>query len=448
MDGLLMTCEEKINITIIGGSRGLGNWIAQELKKDNYNVTITSRNKSSGEKIAQKMGVNYNNNNIDSIKNADVIIFSVPIEYMLDTIKEVAPHAPEKALLMDITSVKTEPAKALEDYAPKNTEILPCHPMFGPRVPSLEGQVVILTPIENRCNSWYDKIVKYLKKHDANVVITTPEEHDKTMSVVQGLTHFSYISIANTIRKLGISVKKSREFASPVYSLMLDMISRIVSQNPYLYYSIQKSNKQTAISRKTLIEESNRLAKLIDEGKEEEFVYEMSESAKHLDEFEEALGRSDKAISLLTQDLNTLKASIGKEIGLEHQYSKNIHVGIVKSVTSDEVTITDLRGNDVTLKISNVNILPREEVYSWKKNNLQIHRFDVSVILPETCDTNILVHMFKNIDPVIDVKVKEVYTGEQIEDGYISITFTYTTFNKEDRKVVEKYLEGIGGTIR
>ena len=143
-----------------------------------------------------------------------------------------------------------------------------------------------------------------------------------------------------------------------------------------------------------------------------------------------------------------MKASIGKEIGLEHQYSKNIHVGIVKSVTSDEVTITDLRGNDVTLKISNVNILPREEVYSWKKNNLQIHRFDVSVILPETCDTNILVHMFKNIDPVIDVKVKEVYTGEQIEDGYISITFTYTTFNKEDRKVVEKYLEGIGGTIR
>ena len=93
-----MTCEEKINITIIGGSRGLGNWIARELKKDNYNVTITSRNKSSGEKIAQRMGVNYNNNNIDSIKNADVIIFSVPIEYMLDTIKEVAPHAPEKAL--------------------------------------------------------------------------------------------------------------------------------------------------------------------------------------------------------------------------------------------------------------------------------------------------------------------------------------------------------------
>ena len=43
------------------------------------------------------------------------------------------------------------------------------------------------------------------------------------MSIVQGLTHFSYIAIAATIEKLGIDIKESRKFASPVYSLMLDM---------------------------------------------------------------------------------------------------------------------------------------------------------------------------------------------------------------------------------
>lgn len=443
-----MACLDNINITIIGGSRGLGKWIAEELHKDNFNVTITSRNRNSGAKIAEKINVKYDDDNINAIQNADIIIFSVPIEYMVNTIKEVAPYAPENSLLMDVTSVKSEPAEALIKYSPKNTNILPCHPMFGPRVPSLEGQVVILTPQEDKCNIWFDKVKSYLEQKDANIVISTPQEHDKIMSVVQGLTHFSYISIASTIRKLGISVKKSREFASPVYSLMLDMISRIVSQNPYLYYSIQKSNKQTAISRKTLIEESNRLAKLIDKNNEEEFVYDMSMSAKHLDEYEEALGRSDKAISVLTHDLNYIKESIGKEIGFEHQYSKTIHVGTVKSVNTTTVTIKDLKNKEITLKISNINILTEKEVYEWKKNNLKIHEFDVSVIFPNTCNKEILLNMFSKIEVVIDVNIKDIYTGKQIKENYMSITFNYTTFNKEDRKIVEDYLVGIGGKIR
>ena len=65
-------------------------------------------------KLAEEIGVEYSNNNIEAIKDADIIVFSVPIEHMVETIKEVAPHAPEGSLLMDVTSVKTEPAEALK----------------------------------------------------------------------------------------------------------------------------------------------------------------------------------------------------------------------------------------------------------------------------------------------------------------------------------------------
>ena len=175
-----MTCENIKNVTIIGGTRGLGKWIAQQLSKEGLNVTITSRNKTSGEKIAKKINTGYSNDNIEAIENADLIIFSVPIENMVETIKDVAPYAPEKSLLMDITSVKKEPTEALIKYAPENTEILPCHPMFGPRVPSIEGQVVILTPIENRSKKSFENIKKFLENKNTHIVISTPEEHDKT----------------------------------------------------------------------------------------------------------------------------------------------------------------------------------------------------------------------------------------------------------------------------
>ena len=434
-------------MTIIGGTRGLGKWLAEHLKND-FNMRITSRDESTGKPVAEEIGVEYNSNNIEAIKDADIIVFSVPIEHMVETIKEVAPHAPEGSLLMDVTSVKTEPAEALEKYAPENVEILPCHPMFGPRVPTLKRQIIILTPIENRSPNWLPRVKDYLDKTECEVVITTPNEHDKYMSIVQGLTHFSYISLASTIRKLNINVKESRNFSSPVYTIMLDMVSRVVYQNPYLYYSIQKNNLETSNAREALIKESIYLSNLIEEGKEDDFVKSVVESAKHLDGHEDALARSDKAISMLTQKSNILAKSIGKEVGLKHQHSENVHMGIVKEVGSKNVILETGNNDEICFKLSNVDIMSENEVFEWKKDNLQLENFNLSVLLPSKCDEKYLLEMFRNIEPVIDVEIIDVYNGEQIDDSQTSYTFHYTLFNKEDKEYVEEFIEGIGGTIR
>ena len=442
-----MTHNNKSNMTIIGGTRGLGRWLAEHLKND-FNIRITSRDESSGKPVAEEIGVEYSNDNIESIRDADIIVFSVPIEYMVETIKEVAPHAPEESLLMDVTSVKTEPAEALKKYAPENAEILPCHPMFGPRVPTLKRQIIILTPVENRSNNWLPRVKDYLDKTECEVVITTPNEHDKYMSIVQGLTHFSYISLASTIRKLNINVKESRNFSSPVYTIMLDMVSRIVYQNPYLYYSIQKNNLETSNAREALIKESIYLSNLIEEGEEEDFVKNVVESAKHLDGYEDALARSDKAISMLTQKSNVLAKSIGKEVGLKHNHSENVHMGIVKEVSSKNVILETCPNEEICFKLSNVDIMSENEVFEWKKSNLKLEHFNLSVLFPSKCDEKYLIEMFKNIEPVLDVEIVDVYNGKQIDDSLTSYRFHYTLFNKEDKEYVEEYIEGIGGTIR
>lgn len=432
---------DKSNMTIIGGTRGLGRWIAEHLNND-FNITITSRNKTSGLEVARKLNVNYNNDNIDAIHNADIVIFSVPIEHTAETIKQVAPHAPEGSLLMDVCSIKTEAAEALMKYAPKNVEILPCHPMFGPRVPTIKRQIVVLTPIENRSSKWFDRVEKFLIKSECEVVITTPEEHDKYMSIVQGLTHFSFITLASTIRKLHINVEKSRSFSSPVYSLMLDMVSRVIYQNPYLYYSIQKNNKENSNAREALIKEGEYLSKLIEEGNEEDFVKNMVESSKHLDNREEALIRSDRAIGMLSQKANVLTKSIGKEIGLKDLHSEKIYVGIVKKVTSKYVILK--ADEEISFKISSTDILSAKEVFEWKKNNLKLENFSLTVQLPSSCNEKYLIKMFEHIESVIDVEITDI---EQINDSRSSFTFSYSTFHKEDKNYVEEYVRGIGGKI-
>lgn len=432
---------EKDNMTIIGATRGFGKWVAEHLN-DDFNITITSPDETSGLEAARELNVEYNSDNVEAVQNADIVIFCVPIEHMVETIREVAPHAPEGSLLMDVCSVKTEAAEALMEYAPENVEILPCHPMFGPRVPSIKRQIIVLTPIENRANTWLDRVEGYLINSQCEIVKTTPQEHDKYMSIVQGLTHFSFITLASTIRKLNINVKMSRSFSSPVYSLMLDMVSRIVYQNPYLYYSIQKNNKENSYARKTLIKEAQYLSKLIEDGKENDFVKNIIESSQHLDEREEALARSDNAIRMLNQKVNVLTKSMGKEIGLKDLYSEKAYVGIVKEVTSKCVV---LKSNDeIALKISNVDILSENEVFEWKKDNLELENFDLTIQLPSGCDEKYLIRMFKNIEPVIDVEITGI---NQISDSMMNFTFNYSVFNKKDKTYVEEYVKGIGANI-
>jgi prephenate dehydrogenase len=435
--------NKKSNMTIIGATRGFGRWIAEHLNND-FNITITSPNKSSGLEVAQELNVKYKSDNIEAIQNADIIIFSVPIDIMVETIKEVAPHAREGSLLMDVCSIKTESAEALMKYAPENVEILPCHPMFGPRVPTIKRQIVVLTPIEGRSNKWLNRVKEYLTNSECEIVVTSPQEHDKYMSIVQGLTHFSFITLASTIRKLHINVKKSRSFSSPVYSLMLDMVSRIVYQNPYLYYSIQKNNKENSYARKTLINEGIYLSKLIEEGNEEDFVKNIVKSSQHMDEREEALIRSDKSIGMITQKANVLTKSIGNELGLKDLYSKKVYVGIIKKVTSKCVVLENYDDEEVSLKISGVDIISKKELINWKKDNLKLENFKLSVMLPSKCDEKYLINMFEKIEGVIDAEITDI---KKISDLQTKFTFSYSLCNKKERQYVEEYVEGIGGTI-
>jgi len=434
-----------MKISVIGGTRGLGKWIAEFLKNRNFDVCITGRDRITGEKVSKKLEVEYSQDNAKTASQSDVVIISVPINVTASVIEEVAPVMKPGSLLMDVTSVKEKPAKAMQTFVPEGVEFLPTHPMFGPRIRSLDGQVVVLTPITR--GEWYDKVINFLENDNSRVLITTPEIHDKMMSIVQGLTHFAYINIASTIENLQIDLKESRKFASPIYSLMVDMIARIVAQNPYLAYSIQTENRYNKETHAAFLANSKELKKIIDEEDQEKFVKTMSAAAKHLDDLEAALGRSDKAIAALTEEIRILKKSLGREVGLRHIYSGTVHCGILKEISPDEVTLIK-NSSITTLKLSNVEILNEDELLNWKIQTYPKKYFDVSAVFPKNCNPEFIASSIKNIKDVVDAQVIDVYEGKQITSDMISITFRYKVIDKNARKSIEKFLKGFGGIIR
>jgi prephenate dehydrogenase len=437
--------EVFMRITVVGGTRGLGKWIANFLKIRGYEVIISGRNKETGLMVSKKLDIKYVQDNTQAVSNSDIIIISVPIESTIQVIREISPFIKKASLLLDVTSVKEKPTEVMYESVPEDVEVLPSHPMFGPRIRSLDGQVVVLTPLKK--GEWFKKTVDFLKNENARVLVTTPEIHDQMMSIVQGLTHFAYLSIAATINKLQVEVKESRKFASPIYNLMLDMIARIVAQNPYLSYSIQKQNKYIQKIHETFLATYEELKDMIAVGDEEGYVRTMVLAAKHLDDLEAALGRSDKAISALTEEVRLLSNSLNEEVGLRHIYSEKIHFGILKELSPDYVTLFK-KNQRIRLKLSNIEILSASELLKWKLKNFPKKTYDVSAVFSQDSNPEIIAETIKTLDDVVDAIVVDMYQGSQIPSGSMSITIKYRVINPKAKIKVENLLKGFGAFIR
>ena len=434
----------KMNVGIIGGSDGLGKTLVYYFR-DEFEVYISARDHKKGKQVADELGVSYIESNEGLANISDILVIAVPIQFTCDVIREVAPFMKSGSVMVDVTSVKEGPTKTMGEVLPESVEYIPTHPVFGPRTTRLDNQVIVLTA--DRKGKWYPKVYDYLAGKNMRVIETSAEKHDFMMSIVQVLTHFSFISTAYAFEKLNVDISETEDYESPIYNLMIDMIARIVSQNPYLTYNIQSMNSNGPNIRNTFAEAVRELRDVINDGDEEKFIDIAIKSTKNMGDIKNALGRSDKAIGALNYEYSILFDSIGKEIGLKHIYSGKIHVGILESIDGKTAVLRD--GNKVKeLRIANIRILLPEELHQWKIENQKTRTESISCVFPKNVNVEIIQKTVLMHDNLLDIKLTDAYNGPQIDDNFISLTFEVTALGKEDIESVKELFTAFGGVIR
>ncbi|MFP4632155.1 MAG: prephenate dehydrogenase/arogenate dehydrogenase family protein [Halobacteriales archaeon] len=422
-----------MDVLVVGGAGEMGGWFVDFYRDRGWSVDVSDPD--ADDSVSLERAGDY-----------DVVVVAVPIDVTPEVIDDVAARM-DDGLLMDVTSVKREPVEAMQ-AADDDVELLGTHPMYGPSVRSMRGQTVIVVPV--RTGELADEVVDLFRDAGANVQVTSADEHDRMMAVVQGLTHYAYVSIGRALEHLEFDVGDSRRFMSPVYSIMLDFVGRILDQNPHLYADIQMHQPVEDVHR-ALVDSAEEVRSAVEEDDHGGFVELMREAARHYGDTRSAHRRSGKLIEASVREYHELHGSVGERRALRHIYSDVVHYGTVVDVDGTVVRLRE--GSDVVeLRSENVELLSETETRRWREDNLERVERDVSVVYPGELDVDVVEEVAVDChDDVVGAEVFDVYSGDAVADGHVSYGLRLEVLEEDvDRAVeaVERVLSGFGGEIR
>ena len=197
--------------------------------------------------------------NVQVVKRADVVIFSIPIRQTPGVIKSLMRYTREDQLLMDVTSVKQPAIKAM---LKGKAQVVGLHPMFAPKVP-FEGQTIVVCPVRVGLPHWKTWVVNMLAATGTKIKWSSPDEHDAYMATVQASPQSANLINALLITEMGVSTAESLSFTSPFYHLMFATMGRLLHQDPNLYAEIFIENPMILPMIKRRIKIERRIFQLI-----------------------------------------------------------------------------------------------------------------------------------------------------------------------------------------
>ena len=182
----------------------------------------------------------------NSISGFDVIFVCTPMYALEETLEHIKREAKRDALLVDISSVKKFSVPLFER---SGFDFLSIHPMLGG-----DSEIALSNIIVVRESGREEEkvILNELRRSGAVLSKLDVEEHDRKMAEIQGIAHFILVSMADFLRYN----KEELKYASPIFTVLYKLASRIINQNWEMYYQIQKNAEKV---REEYIERAMKL---------------------------------------------------------------------------------------------------------------------------------------------------------------------------------------------
>ena len=165
-----------------------------------------------------------------------VVVLAVPVSEMRGVASRLAPHLIPGALVLDVGSVKVEPAAIMLETLPDHVEIVATHPLFGPvsARAGLRGARIAICPLRGR----RFRVAAFCRRLGLDVILTTPEQHDRDAAEVQGLTHL----VASLLTRMELHPTR---LTTRSFELLMSAVDMVRNDAPEVRHAILAANPYT-----------------------------------------------------------------------------------------------------------------------------------------------------------------------------------------------------------
>lgn len=194
---------------------------------------------------------------IAEVAACDIVILAVPVDALAEAVAALRPHLRSGTVVLDVGSVKIEPAQLLLAGLPDDVEIIGTHPLFGPQSArdGLKGLKIALCPIRGDS---IRRIAAFLRVTLAlDVILTTPDAHDRDMAMVQGLTHLVAKILVRMEPMPGRMTTRS-------FELLMQATEMVRHDAPGVFLAIERANPHARAVRERFFAHAQALTQSLE----------------------------------------------------------------------------------------------------------------------------------------------------------------------------------------
>lgn len=271
------------SIVIIGGNGQMGRLFARLFTLSGYQVKVLG---SKTMHLAAEV-----------IADAAAVIVTVPINKTVEIISQLPP-LPADCILTDFTSIKQQPLQAM--LKQHSGPIVGLHPMFGPDVPNLAKQIIVYC--DGRDSEKCQWLIQQMQIWGANLYSIAASEHDKCMSFIQALRHFTSFTYGVNLQQEQANLEQLIALSSPIYRLELMMVGRLFAQDAQLYADIIMSSEDNIALIKHYHKHFGEMVELIEKGDKEAFIRNFNQVTQWFGDYAGRFIKESQALLKLAND--------------------------------------------------------------------------------------------------------------------------------------------------
>ncbi|WP_339833509.1 prephenate dehydrogenase [uncultured Flavobacterium sp.] len=234
-----------IGIGLIGGSMALD--LKTHLKEATFFGIDTNENHLNE---ALELGIIQEKANYDDLKNADVVIVSVPVDVGLVILPQILDKINQNTLVIDVGSTKFPICEVVVNHQ-RRRNFLATHPIAGtefsgPKAAIKElfhGKTNIICEVEKTAYKQQEMALDLFQKLGMRIRYMDAKSHDKHIAYVSHLSHISSFMLGKTV----IEKEKNERDIFDMAGSGFESTVRLAKSSPAMWTPIFKQNRDNII---------------------------------------------------------------------------------------------------------------------------------------------------------------------------------------------------------